>query len=286
MGWLGKVLGGTLGLALGGPLGAILGAALGHGLDRGVARGGLFGGTRVKDRTRLQEQFLEASFAVMGHLAKADGRVSEAGVAYAESVMVRMGLSPALRRAAILFFNQGKSPGFEPHSALAALRQAGLGQGPLRQIFIEVQLGAAYADGPPGPARRAILEQIRRDLQVSSLVFGRIEQLILLQRQIPGAAWTQGRRGDPGRARPGEGWGRDRAGGPEAQTLTGAYATLGVEPDASEAEVKRAYRRLMSRHHPDKLIARGAPEEALKLASQRTREIRHAYETINKARTA
>jgi DnaJ like chaperone protein len=153
MGWLGKALGGAVGLALGGPVGAVLGVALGHGLDLGAARADLFGGARVKDPARLQERFFETTFAVMGHLAKADGRVSEPEIAYAESVMDRMGLTPALRRAAILFFGQGKAAAFELLPALTELRQAGLGQGALRQIFLEVQMGAAYADAdPPRPA--------------------------------------------------------------------------------------------------------------------------------------
>lgn len=286
MGWLGKALGGALGLALGGPVGALVGVALGHGLDRGAARTDLFGGARVKDRVRLQERFFETTFAVMGHLAKADGRVSEPEIAFAESVMGRMELSPALRRAAILFFDQGKNPGFELLPALAELRQAGLGQGPLRQIFLEVQLGAAYADGAPAPAQREVLERIRRALQVPTPTFRRVERLVLLQQRVLGGAWSRDRTEDPGRSHGSQGTSGGWAGASGTHSLAGAYATLGVEPGSSEAEVKRAYRRLMNRHHPDKLVSRGAPEEALKLASQRTQEIRRAYETITRARAA
>lgn len=286
MGWLGKALGGAVGLALGGPLGALLGVAVGHGLDRGAARADLFGGPRVRDRARLQERFLETTFAVMGHLAKSDGRVSEPEIAFAESVMGRMGLTPALRRAAILFFNQGKDPAFELLPALAELRQAGLGQGPLRQIFLEVQMGAAYADGDPAPAQREVLERIRRALQVPATTFGRLERLILLQQQVLKGAWSASGSAGSGPAGRGAGSRGERTGISSAQSLAQAYATLGVEPGTSEAEVKRAYRRLMNRHHPDKLVSRGAPEEALKLASQRTQEIRRAYETITRARAA
>lgn len=284
MGWWGKALGGVLGLALGGPLGALVGAALGHGLDRGAAHADLFGGAKVKDRGLLQERFFETTFAVMGHLTKSDGRVSEREIAFAESVMDRMGLSPSLRRAAILLFNQGKDPGFALAPALAGLRGAGLGQGVLRQIFLEVQLGAAYADGDPTSVQRDILERMRRALQVPAATFGRIERLIVLQQRVLNGAWSKGRA---------EGWGRSargsespggRRGSPTRQSLASAYASLGVEPGSSEAEVKRAYRRLMNRHHPDKLISRGAPEEAIKLASQRTQEIRRAYETITRSR--
>ncbi|MGE5154399.1 MAG: co-chaperone DjlA [Bdellovibrio bacteriovorus] len=286
MGWLGKALGGAVGLALGGPVGALIGALVGHGLDRGAARADLFGGARVKDPARLQERFLETTFAVMGHLAKSDGRVSEQEIAYAESVMGRMGLSPALRRAAILFFGQGKTAAFELLPALTELRQAGLGQGALRQIFLEVQMGAAYADGDPTPTQREILERIRHALQVPAATFARVERLILLQQRVLGGAWGRGGSDDPGSTGRGPGTGGSRTGSAGTLSLAGAYATLGVEPGASETEVKRAYRRLMNRHHPDKLIARGAPEEALKLASQRTQEIRRAYETITRARAA
>lgn len=286
MGWWGKALGGAVGLALGGPLGGLLGVAVGHGLDRSAARADLFGGPRVRDRARLQERFLETTFAVMGHLAKSDGRVSEPEIAFAESVMGRMGLTPALRRAAILFFNQGKDPAFELLPALAELRQAGLGQGPLRQIFLEVQMGAAYADGDPAPAQREVLERIRRALQVPATTFGRLERLILLQQQVLKGAWSSGGPAGSGPSGRGPGTRGERSGVSADQSLARAYATLGVEPGSSEAEVKRAYRRLMNRHHPDKLVSRGAPEEALKLASQRTQEIRRAYETITRARAA
>jgi DnaJ like chaperone protein len=286
MGWWGKALGGALGLALGGPAGAIVGAVLGHGLDRGAERADLFGGAKVKDRARLQERFFETTFAVMGHLTKSDGRVSEPEIAFAQAVMGRMELSPALRRSAIQFFNQGKDPGFELQSAVTELRRAGLGQGPLRQIFLEVQIGAAYADGDPTPTQREILERIRRLLQVPAASFGRIERLILLQQRVLNGGWGWGQAGDRWRPQGGRGAGAGPSGPAAGRSLAGAYATLGVEPGASEAEVKRAYRRLMNRHHPDKLIARGAPEEAVKLASQRTQEIRRAYEAITRARTA
>jgi len=287
MGWWGKGLGGALGLALGGPVGALVGIVVGHGLDRGAARAALFGGAAVKDRALLQDRFFETTFAVMGHLAKADGRVSQPEIAFAESVMGRMDLSPALRRAAILFFNQGKSPRFDLQSSLLELRQAGLGQGPLRQIFLEVQLGAAYADTDPAPAQREVLERIRRVLDVPAASFGRIERLILLQMRVQNGTWTSGRAQGPRWSDHGQAAGSRTSGTPAPRdSLAGAYATLGVDPGASEAEVKRAYRRLMNRHHPDKLISRGAPEEALKLASQRTQEIRRAYETITRARAA
>lgn len=281
MGWWGTALGGALGFAVGGPVGALFGAVVGRGLDRGAARADLFRGVTAADRARLKERFFETTFAVMGHLTKADGRVSKSEIAFAESVMDRMGLSAAMRRAAILFFNQGKAPGFDLMASLGELRRAGFAQGPLLQIFIEVQLGAAYADGEPTRGQREILERIRRALQMPLASYRRLERMILIQQRVLGGLG----------ANPGAGWGggtgsQGGARGPGPDPLARAYATLGVESNASDAEVKRAYRRLMNRHHPDKLVSRGVPEEALKLASQKTQEIRRAYETITRARAA
>lgn len=276
MGWWGTALGGAVGLALGGPLGGLLGALLGRGLDRGAARMDLFRGVSAANQAELKERFFETTFSVLGHLTKADGRVSETEIAFAESVMDRMALSPALRRAAILFFNQGKDPNFDLLATLSQLRQSGLGKGPLLQIFLEVQLAAAHADGPPTPAQEEILTRIRQALHVPLATYRRLERLIQLQQRVAGGFGTEtGRRGSRGR-------------GPvtKPDPLAGAYATLGVESRASDAEVKRAYRSLMNRHHPDKLVSRGVPEEALKLASQKTQEIRKAYETISRARAA
>jgi DnaJ like chaperone protein len=63
-----------------------------------------------------------------------------------------------------------------------------------------------------------------------------------------------------------------------------AYAVLGVDRTAGDAEVKKAYRRLMNQHHPDKLVARGLPEEMIDLATEKTQEIKAAYETVMESR--
>jgi DnaJ like chaperone protein len=57
-----------------------------------------------------------------------------------------------------------------------------------------------------------------------------------------------------------------------------------VTKDASNDEIKKAYRRLMSQHHPDKLVARGLPESMAGVAEQKTFEVRAAYEKLKARR--
>ena len=71
---------------------------------------------------------------------------------------------------------------------------------------------------------------------------------------------------------------------PPSVWLDDAYTALGIKADASDAEVKRAYRRLVSENHPDKLASRGMPDSMREVAEEKTREINVAYELIKDAR--
>jgi DnaJ like chaperone protein len=277
MGWWGKAVGGTLGLLVGGPWGALIGATLGHGLDRGAEQLDLFGSLWMDERTNSEGLFVATTFKVLGHLAKRDGRVSEAEIDFAESIMARLGLTGQGRRAAIDYFNQGKAAGFAPGAAATAFRAACPGQQRLHLVMLEILLTSVYLRGAPTPAERLILEQVRAALQFPLHRFRQVERVIQIQYQglDDAAGGTDGRTqgGQPGAGRSGA-----------VTPLARAYGVLGVTSAATDAEVKRAYRLLMNAHHPDKLIARGASAETLQVAAQKTHEIRQAYEAITRAR--
>ena len=92
------------------------------------------------------------------------------------------------------------------------------------------------------------------------------------------AQFQQGRGGYSGQQQSYAGGGRS------ASALDTAYAALGVASDATDTEIKRRYRKLMSENHPDKLIAEGVPDELLRVATERAQEITAAYEVIQQAR--
>jgi len=257
--WWGKALGGAFGFVVGGPVGAVVGAVLGHGVDRNL------GGTTIwsRDVERTRHAFFSSVFAVMGHLAKADGRVSRDEIRAAEGVMRYMNLNAGQRRAAIDLFHRGKRPDFDLQAALGHFRRHCQRHPELVRLFLELQLRAALADGDLQPGERAVLLRVCGTLGVSAYEF---ERLVNLVRGFGGGS-------------------AGTVGGPApAARLRHAYEVLGVQPGAEPDEIKRAYRRLMSRTHPDKLVSRGLPEEMIQVAAERTREIRNAYDTIREAR--
>lgn len=255
MNWTGKLVGLVVG-SLAGPVGAAVGLFLGHQFDRGVRSAGSPSFDGVGDI------FFETTFGVMGHVAKSDGRVSEAEIRAARSVMSRMRLNPAQVQEAIRLFNAGKSPDWPLQRELARLRDALGTRRTLRRAFLEIQMEAALAGGQLGAETRDLLWRIASALDLSRVELAQIEALL----RLGGSS-----RGQPGATAP-------------QPSAADAYRVLGVEPTASDAEVKLAYRRLMNQHHPDKLRSRGMPESMIPVAEARTREIRAAWDTLRAVR--
>lgn len=268
MSWWGKLLGGGVGFVLGGPLGALIGAAVGHGFDRGIASlddPAALGGDG-DGRERTQTAFFTATFSVMGHIAKADGRVSANEIRVASSVMDQLRLSASLRKLAQHLFTEGKSPHFPLDDVIDQFRRECRNNRNLHRMFMEIQLHAAYADGDVAPSVRTILGYVARRLGFSASQLAQMEAMVQ-------AGLNYWRHQDAASASPSH-----------YPTLEDAYAILNITPQSTDQEVKTAYRRLMSEHHPDKLVARGMPEEMTRMATEKTQEIKVAYDRIREAR--
>jgi len=271
MSWWGKVVGGAFGFMLGGPLGALLGAVLGHQFDKGLKLQGQLGGAfSPGDQERVQMAFFTALFSTMGHVAKADGRVSENEIEMARGVMQQMRLDEQQKRAAIDLFNQGKQPDFDLEGVLEQFRQEARRRRTVLQMFMEILIHAAYADGVMHPAEQNVLRHIGQRLGFSGGAFEQLLGMVQAQRQFHQQYAGTGAGGQAGRT--------------SADQLKQAYELLGVSENASDSEIKKAYRRQMNQHHPDKLVARGMPEEMIKIANEKTQEIKEAYELIKKSR--
>ncbi len=264
-----------IGLFFGGPYGAVFGGFLGAWINKNYLQqnmGGHSGRGAEFNRQRAQSAFFNATFLVMGRLAKADGRVSEDEIETASAIMREMRLSQAQRHEAIRLFNQGKQPDSDIEGPLRAFRQVA-GYSTLVPMFLEIQLQAAYADGELTSRERAFFNQICSVLGVNNVSFELLHKRFLAQK-----AFYQGRQSYQGQQQS-----RFHRVDP-ASELRHAYEVLGVSSSASDAEVKRAYRKLMSQHHPDKLVAKGLPEEMMEVAKQKAQEIQGAYDKIKEHR--
>ncbi len=273
--WFRTVLFGLAGMMFGGPFGAIMGALFGAWLDNQSQRPRVVYGRQGSARQRqTQTAFFEATFLTMGKLAKADGRVKEEEIQLATALMDEMRLNPEQRQQAIHQFNQGKN-GAPIRDALNRFRQTAGGS--LTQMFLELQLQAAWADGQASEAEMTILHEVCQHLGINRFSFDLLCQRFQAQRAFySGGFGGQGsyRQGQQGQWQPGA----------SQNELKEAYATLGVSADASDRDVKRAWRKLMSEHHPDKLVSKGLPEEMMEMAKRKTQEIQAAYDLIQKHR--
>ena len=255
MNMMGKVIGGVVGLVTGKWPFVIAGVLLGHQFDRGYAKYA----TR-----RLPGNFVPVAFAVMGHLAKSDGRVSEDEIRLARTAMHAMDLDGDQTRDAMNAFNAGKSPDFDLDAALGRLgRPTTLDPTTGRQM-IELLLPVLLSKDEASRAERRILWRVCEVFDISRVELAQMEASSRIHRQFRGHA------------------GPSTADGPDAANK--AFGVLGLNADASDKEIKKAYRRLTNRYHPDKLAGVSDDPDTIDAASRKTREIREAYELLRKRR--
>lgn len=251
MQWLGKGIGGLIGSFFG-PAGSLLGVIIGHQYDQtGSGRG------RARDISRL---FFETTFEVMGQVAKVDGRVSEDEVRVARLIMQGMRLSDAQVQSAIEHFSRGKRADYALDSRLAALAEQIRSRSDLARAFMQIQLQSAIGAGDVGADKRQVLWRVANALGVSRAELAQLEAVV--RGFMHGAPAQQS----------------------SGLSLEDAYRVLGITAQATNDEVKTAYRRLMNQHHPDKLVARGLPQSMIGVAEQKTHEVRTAYERLKTQR--
>jgi len=268
----GKIVGALLGLLLlRSPWGLLIGLVLGHFYDQSVAaRRPRAVGTG--EALEIGVRFFKATFEVMGYVAKSDGRVSEQEIAAARQVMSELRLNGAQIHAAIGHFTRGKGALFDVEATVSDLMEVCSQRPDLLRVFLEIQVRAALEGvDMQGPARAAV-QKVAELLDVSRLELAHIEAVLRIRRE-------QFRAGGRGSG-PGGSQAPPRGG----MQLAAAYEILEVDAKASDDEVAKAYRRQLSKHHPDKLKANGLPESMLEHAKERTQQIIEAYEVIKSAR--
>ncbi|WP_118800669.1 co-chaperone DjlA [Haemophilus haemolyticus] len=285
MGFIGKIIGVFLGWKVGGFFGAIAGLILGSIADKKLYELGSVSSSFFKKKTTRQDLFMQTTFAVLGHLSKSKGRVTEEDIQLANQLMIQLKLDDAGRKLAQDAFRRGKESDFPIRQVIREFR-IGCGQrADLLRMFLQVQVQAAFADSELHENEKEVLYVIAEELDLSRMQF---EQMIAME--MAARAFTQGgfyQQYQQGAYHGGYQYQQQNSGGYQhasGPTLNDAYKVLGVTESDEQNTVKRAYRRLMNEHHPDKLVAKGLPPEMMEMAKEKTQQIQAAYDLICKAK--
>lgn len=336
----GKVLGTLFGFMFGRIPGAVIGFIVGHMFDKGYSQdfnsvGGFGRFFTNQEDAQKQAIFFHALFSVLGHIAKADGRVTEEEIKVASDLMDKMDLKGDTRKEAQQAFREGKEADFPIKSILKQFNDSCYGRKDILQVFLEILIQAAFADGKIDKHELKVLENVAKHLGFkqhhlrflitsyeAELRFRRgwekakqakeqaAKQRSESRKQSAGfnkgagfngannsssssyhsgfGSGSSGQRRENGRNQSGgyrQSYQQDRQ--PQytqQQSLADAYRIIGVKESDDAKTIKRAYRKLMTEHHPDKLVSKGLPKQALELAKQKTQDIQAAYESIRKQR--
>ncbi len=248
MSWFGKIMGGSVGFMLGGPIGALVGVSLGHTLIDDKARAGIVESGRLTGQEQRQAVFFTATFAMLGKMAKADGRVCEDEINAVRCFMRdKLRLDATMQKFAMGVFNEAKDDNTPFADYARQLGQVFQNEQQLRMMFYEMLFTVALADGVLHPAEEQMLRDAPSMLGLHGNVFDTVKRQFV-------------------------------------SDLSHHYAMLGLEDGADMSAVKKAYRKLASEYHPDKIVSKGLPEDFITFAEAKFREINEAYEAIQEAR--
>ncbi len=250
MGWLGKVVGGTIGFALGGPIGAVAGAAFGHTFDKKeelyLSEGGM--SPNLSTDEQAQMTFFVAAFSMLAKLTKADGKVTDSEIASIEAFMTRdLNLDADGRNSAVNIFRQAlNSPESFDAFALQFYRVFHM-QPRIIELMMDVLFRVSVADGAISSQEEVLLQSAAGIFNIHAMDYEKIKARYV-------------------------------------KTVNKAYAVLKCDENASNEELKKSYRKLVSEYHPDKIASKGLPEEFTALASDKFREIQEAWESVKTER--
>lgn len=278
MGWIGGVIGSFCGQRFGGMLGALAGAIVGSYLENQI-RGAQVPKTRrsrpassaERERRSVENEtvFLTAAGAMLAKLSKADGRVDETEIAAGERAFARLGLSADKREFCIRAFRAAKMDGHSIYEYAESFAGA-VRATEMRILFYDILWDLACADGVVTPEEMDILQRIVSPLRVPQMLF--FEER---SRRLAGSGTGQTRdRRSSGRS----------SSAPRTPSPDDPYEVLGCSRRASDDEVRRAYRALAKKLHPDLLRAQGLPEEMLRKANDRMARVNAAWEQVKRER--
>ena len=259
----GKIIGFLIGFITRNPWVLLIGVFLGHQFDRGLIGKYRSYQKQSENSFVLPENFVRTLFEVIGHLAKVDGRVTEDEIRSARLIMQRLNLSLSQTNRAIDWFNEGKNPEYPFIENIRNLHLVTAHDTKKRLIFIQLLLEVLISKKDFKREERFLMKSVCSELGISQIEYSQIEAMIRAQRAFKGSP----------------------EGALDESRVLNAYKTLGVSLEASNKEIKIAYRRLMNKNHPDKIASKNPSRTEVSEAEYKTRKVRAAYELLKARRS-
>jgi DnaJ like chaperone protein len=253
-----KIIGVIAGFYFFGFFGAIAAFFLGSMIDRAIVYG--VGGVNPLSRAHRQSVFLSSVFVLMGKIAKADGHISQNEISHVEQLFQKLGMTAEHRQQSIALFKKGAAADFDIKPTLNEFMKVCGHTNNLKQMLLVYLIVMALADGTLDQAEENLLKEIALHLGYNETLFKQIIAMVINQTHFAGGQANT------------------------ANSLEDAYKALGVTQENTDQEIKRAYRKLMSQYHPDKLMGQGVPEDMIKMATTQAQEVQIAYDVIKKNR--
>ena len=275
--WWGKLIGAFFGFLIAGPTGAVFGVLIGNFFDRGLSLhfSHPFWHYHNEKNPEIRRIFLESLFASLGHVAKADGQVMQADIQFANDIIENMKLNASQKKLAQHWFAQGKVAQFNIDFKLFNLYKMIHNKPFLIRLFADT-LYRFLKNGQLTEKKVTLLNAILAHLQLAPLYQHR--QFV---QDFPWYFSWQHYNAQQQNHQHYHQYQRQHHEPPtQHYGLEDPFSILKIKPTATHTEVKRAYRRQISHYHPDKLIAQGASSSSIKDATEKTQQIRKAYEKI------
>jgi len=247
-------------------------------------------------RQDIQELFFRTVFILLGYIARRDGAINAKEVKRTETYMEKMELDSTHKREAIRLFKLGADPRFEVSKTINQFQWLAQKSPTLVQILLVYLINLARVDGLLVTREVEAVEKIAMGLGYTNLTFKHLLKMVSAQNKFDDLIKPTNKQGTKPKSETASSSNAsaiDTEKSCEEQTrdfnhrsdqLSAAYSVFNLSPSASDAEIKKSYRSLVSQYHPDKLISLGLPHYMIQSATECFKKIQAAYDYIKAAR--